>query len=174
MEQWTTTGLREVSHSPTTEYTGDSLEGFRQWYLEQGLPTTIPVTAQVFRTDIASAITLYKYKQFAVELYIIDRQELVDHAHPNVNLIQMIPFSVVDGKQEWSVKKLLPAGQRHGSSDSSVCPPVMLVFEEWINEKQPTSVSVDWHGPILGPLHRDLINKHSPATKIENGFALGA
>lgn len=148
-----------------------TLEAFRLWYLANGMPMNMGLQQTVYRTDIASAVSLFRSGQFLVELYLIDRPELVDHAHPHVDLIQMFPTGVEDGQMRWHVNSILPAGRRHGTSDETTVPPVMLVFEQWRDGHEPTSVSVDWSGPILGPLHRDLIKRHSPQTRIVNGVA---
>ena len=149
-----------------------SLEAFRRWYLDSGMPMNMESHQHVYLTDTASAISLYRRGQFVVELYQLHDLELVDHAHPHVDLIQMFPLGVVDGVMQWHVNDLLPAGQRHGIGEATVIPPIILVFEQWLDGHTPTSASVDWAGPILGPLHRKLIKQHAPQTRIVNGVAV--
>lgn len=148
-----------------------SLEEFKDWYMASGHPLNMSAGTRVYRTDNASSVLLYQHLNFAVELYLLDDADLVDHAHPNVELLQMFPLGEANGVMQWHVNQVLPAGQYHGLHERSVVPPVFLVFERWINGARPASAAIDWKGSIVGPKHRALLREHSPKTHIVNGVA---
>lgn len=145
-----------------------TLEQFAQWYLAQGLPYEIPADAELFRTDDASALCIFRRGQFQVEQYFIDDIFRVKaHAHPGVEVLQVA--MVVPGLQFGAVMNHIDSGEYHGGRGQVSDPRAggsVLAFERWRDGLAPTTVAARWQGPLVGPLHRAIVNRFYPEAKI--------
>lgn len=146
-----------------------NVQSFCDWYIENGMPTRIPSDAEVFCSDDATAICLFRHGQFQVELYLVHPQPLVQlHEHPYVEVIKM---SVVDGVA--IAENVLHMGQSHGDGmrrkgDLKGFP--LIAFQHWKFDK-PTTVASAWKGKTVGVKHEALIKRFHPNSLILNGYA---
>ena len=160
------------SSSVDVPETWASLEDFANWYLDQRLPYQIPANAELFRTDDASALCVFRHGQFQVELYFIDDVFRVKaHAHPGVEVLQLSMVS--PGLPFGSPMNHIRSGEFHGGRgrpDDPSLPGSILAFERWDEGLPPTTVAARWHGPLVGPLHRAIVTRFYPDAKIVDGY----
>jgi len=153
-----------------TPNTWDSLDSFYTWYTESGLPYRPPTPAEVFLSDDATAVCLFREGQFQVELYLIHPEPLVqDHEHPGVEVIKVETF---DG--QLFPTGVLRNGQSHGvgirdSANKTGYP--LLAVQRWHPKLTPTTVASRWKGKTAGPMHEALIKRFNPDAYIVDGYA---
>jgi hypothetical protein len=146
-----------------------NVQAFCDWYMENNMPTRIPSEAEVFCSDDATAICLFRHGQFQVELYLVHPKPLVQiHEHPYVEVIKM---SIVDGVA--IAENTLQMGQSHGDGmrrkgDLKGFP--LIAFQHWKFDK-PTTVASAWKGKTVGLKHEALIKRFHPNSLILNGYA---
>ena len=144
--------------------TWNSLDEFIEWYMTSGMPFMMPVGSEVYRTENASSIIMFRQGRFQVELYVNDPLCKVEkHAHPGMDLI-IIPIGRMDPDgwpHAWGrTTELLKAGNTHGGNFNSPKGTVFLTFQHWKEEVEMISASANWLGPTVGPQHDALISKH--------------
>jgi hypothetical protein len=158
------------------------LEEFVNWFLELKMPLLIPWNAHVLVTDDSTSICLYKTGSYMVELYLIHPNKTVpEHSHPGVEVITMYldggernkPDKFNCGEGWGTVFTKINDKQTHG--DTSNVPNahgyVILAFQKWENDIEPTSASMRWRGPTAGIKHDTLIEKKYPNSIQNAGYA---
>ncbi len=154
-----------------------TLEELIDWYFSNGTPMLIPYDAEIFQTDDATAISLYRDGQYQVELYLLHAPYSIPmHAHPGIELTQVYLLAGEDPKplgdrnnaslvhQDWGLTiPKLPPGEYHGTEGMPLRKTrgqVMLVFERWPEGVRPTTVAAVWKGRSVGPKHDELIRRY--------------
>lgn len=155
--------------------TWNSLDEFIDWYMNSGMPFMMPIGSEVYRTENASAIVMFRQGRYQVELYINDPLcEVSDHAHPDLDLVIMPIGRMEPG--HWPIAwgrttELLKAGDTHNGNFNSTKGTVFLTFEYWKEGVEMTSASVNWAGPTDGKKHDELILKFNKnKTTLETGI----
>jgi quercetin dioxygenase-like cupin family protein len=119
----------------------------------------------VVRTKIGLGITLFRYKQFQVQLFLLDHNsQFPDHCHPNVDSIEVFicgdthltrdgesvtdmkhVFELPDGRSNCNGAMIrIRPGQRHGGH--SITSGAFMSIQYWLNDKTPQSIQYDWKG----------------------------
>jgi hypothetical protein len=132
-----------------------NVQAFCDWYMENNMPTRIPNDVEIFCSDDATAVCLFRHGQFQVELYLVEviKMNIIDNVAIAENTLQM--------------------GQSHGDGmrrkgDLKGFP--LLAFQHWKFDK-PSTVASAWKGKTVGPKHETLIKKFHPNSLILNGYA---
>ena len=150
-----------------------TVEEFRDWYCQQGMPLKPPFKNPVFHTDNAMSLCLYREGRFQVELYITEAGATSPpHTHPGVEsafvyLAGNIQFNLEGGANpdasQWQHARADGAHVLFGKTVSSpdgiphwlkIGPEggAFLSFEYW-KDKDPSSVTVNWDGEYVGQEH---------------------
>lgn len=141
---------------------------FYEWYNNNGMPVEMP-TGEIFCSDDATSVCLFRKGQFQVELYLIFPQPLVQtHEHPYVEVIK------VDRQAGNNfVSEVLKMGESHGAgmrltaSDKGF---PLYAFQHWLRDT-PSTVAAAWKGRTVGPKHETLIRRFYPNALILDGYA---
>lgn len=147
-----------------------NVEEFGEWWMSAKMPMMIPVDQEVFLSDDATAICLFRQGRFQVELYLIHPTPQVPvHEHPGVEVIK-----VRTGNQHGPrFSPTLYDGQSHGSGmklEAEVRGFPLLAIQHW-KTKDPTTIASMWKGKTAGPMHESLIRRFNPGCFIEDGYA---
>ena len=160
----------------------NTVEEFKDWYVDEGFPFLPPQDSSIFRTNNASAVVLYRKGQFQVEMYIADPNSITpEHSHPGVESIIMYisgdgettinSKSIEDPKPYWDMKNLdgssvlfkqhirLNSDDTHGLTTG---PRGFAFFsiEKWPDTINPSSVAAHWNGPTTGDVHDSTIKRN--------------
>lgn len=148
----------------------DSLSSFANWWLDNKMPIIFPKDPEVYLSDDATSICLFRKERFQVEMYLIHPQPLVPlHGHPGVQVIKCRM-----GKTLTPIfSPVLSRNQLHGSgmtleADKLGFP--LLALQYWEN-RDPTTIASMWKGKTVGPKHEALIRRFNPDCLIKNGYA---
>lgn len=151
--------------------TWDTLEEFVDWYMKERKPLCVPWDAEVFVTDDATAMCIFRQGQYQVEMYLIHAGfNVLPHGHPDMEVITvgmggggcfgepLMPYGT--SKYLGRTLKIVP-GEYHGGGDGTAHGKgfMLLTFEKWLNGVKPTSAAIQWEGPLAGPLHKALHQK---------------
>ena len=158
--------------SLTIPETWDTLEDFLEWFMDSRMPWIIPEDSEVYVTDNASSIILFRHDLYQVELYInYPKTKAPLHGHPGMDLITM-QVGRMNPIQWAHSSKVLTSGKRHSANFASEKGTVFLTFEKWIPGIPMTSASVNWSGRTVGPVHEKLIKRHFPNVEIVDGVSM--
>ena len=151
-----------------------SVHEFCTWWYKNGTPMMVPDDAEVYCSDDATSIVLFRKGQFQVELYLVfPLPNLPMHEHPRVEVIKSRP-PLYDQNNEVSqltpVSETLLRGQRHGAgknfdeSDegSTGLGFPLLAFQKWDDDLKPTTVASRWRGQAVGPKQAELVRRYKP------------
>ena len=147
-----------------------NVEEFGRWWIRSGMPIMFPENAEVFLSDDATAICLFRKGRFQVEMYLIHPNPLVPkHEHPGVEVIKVR----LNSKKYPSLSETLHDGESHGAgirkeSEDRGYP--LLAIQHWLH-RDPTTVASMWKGNTVGPKQESLIRRFNPDAFIENGWA---
>lgn len=149
----------------------DNVDSFLDWYMDNRLPIRFGENQEVFLSDDATAVCLFRHGQFQVELYSIHPSPLVQmHEHPGVEVIKVRFNNVEEGVGFPTLRK----GQSHGSGfrlEGEGLGFPLLAVQHWVNGEKPTTVAAQWKGKTVGPLHEDLIRRFHPNALVIDGYA---
>jgi hypothetical protein len=152
-----------------TPDTWENVGAFCDWYMENNMPIRFPSNPEVFLSDDATAVCLFRHGQFQVELYLIHPQPKVPiHEHPNVDVIKL----TVKGN-EAIASGILTNGESHGSGFRSEGEEIgfpLFAIQHW-KEEIPTTVSAQWRGRTVGPMQENLIRRFHPNSLVIDGYA---
>jgi len=147
-----------------------NVEEFGKWWIQNGMPIIIPQDVEVFLSDDATAVCLFRRGQFQVELYLIHPNPIVPvHEHPDVEVIKVR----LSGKTHPFLSETLKAGESHGSgirNESEEKGYPLLAIQHWLT-REPTTVASMWKGKTVGPKQESLIKRFNPDAIIEDGWA---
>lgn len=161
--------------------TWPDVTAFARWYTANHMPAMVPVGAEIFLSDDATAVCLFRKGQFQVEMYLIHPGPILQmHEHPGVEVIKYYGGDVqhVDGGR-WVKDKpitaspVLLAGEAHGVDGDSNSPKgfVLWAFQHWADGLTPTTVAARWKGKTVGPMQEALIRRFYPDALVVRGYA---
>lgn len=148
----------------------DNVEAFGNWWIRSGMPIVFPDNAEVFLSDDATAICLFRKGRFQVELYLIHPNPLVPvHEHPGVDVIKVR----LNGRKYPFLSTTLHDGESHGAgirfeSEDRGYP--LLAIQHW-HTREPSTVASMWKGDTVGPKQEALIKRFNPAAHVIEGWA---
>ena len=154
--------------------TWDSVHAFCKWWYENGMPMLFPTDAEVFCSDDATSIVLFRIGQFQVELYLVfPHPNLPKHEHPGVEVIKSRPPLYSDDHEMRAcepVSTTLLRGESHGvgknfnehGDDGMGRGFPLLAFQKWDDGIKPTTVASRWKGIAVGPKQAELVRRFKP------------
>ena len=154
----------------TVPDTWSNVEEFANWWISSGMPILIPEDAEVFLSDDATAVSLFRKGRFQVELYLIHPHPKVPvHGHPDVEVIKVR----LSGRKRPYLSNVLRNGGEHGAgmrleSEEKGYP--LLAIQHWLS-KEPTTIASMWKGKTVGPLQDELIKRFNPDAHVADGYA---
>lgn len=159
-----------------------SVKEFAEWYRDNKCPIRPPHDGSVYVTDRAVSYVLYREGQYQAELYLIGPGEMPpEHTHPNVeNMIMVLGGTLecsvdgnkLDAEPYWDKANAdgtsamfgvltgelkYPSTHTVGGGPRGVA---LISFERWPDGVKPTSISLDWEGPAVGDLHKEILAKN--------------
>lgn len=163
--------------------TWDSVYSFGQWWCDNGMPILLPTGYEVYLSDDATSVCLFRKGRFQVELYLIHPgPNLPIHEHPGVDVIKM-RLNTYDENLQLVEKEIgsttLLRNQSHGAginfkdrNDTSVASQgfPLLAFQKWDEELEMTTVASRWKGKMVGPLQAGIVKRFNPNAFIEDDF----
>ena len=147
-----------------------NVQEFANWWMDVGMPMLPPPMPEVFLSDDATAVSIFRHGRFQVELYLIHPQPVVpDHEHPGVEVIKM---SLSHAKNP-IMSNVLHEGESHGSgsrveAETKGFP--LVAFQHWLT-REPTTIASMWKGKTVGPLQEALIKRFNPSAYVVDGYA---
>ena len=155
----------------------DELKDFKNWYLKNNIIKT-PYDNPLMFIDGIAGITLYRIKPYQVQLFICEPNTLIkEHTHPNIDSYEVFLWgmkfthkgkTIINESMAKLKKDDLPRcsywtlrvkpNDLHGglSSDKGGA---FISIQKWLNNINPTHVSKDWNGEILGKKHQKQLNE---------------
>jgi hypothetical protein len=150
--------------------TWDSVKAFADWWMSAGMPMIYPKNPEVFLSDDATAVSIFRHGRFQVEMYLIHPHPKVpDHEHPGVEVIKM---SMTHAKDP-IMSNVLKDGESHGAGSRLEAEKIgfpLIAFQHWLT-REPTTISSMWKGPTVGPLQEALIKRFNPDAYVIDGYA---
>jgi len=145
------------------------VQEFCDWYIKNDMPIHFGIDTEIYCSDDATSVCLFRKNNFQVELYLVHANPLVNiHEHPNVEVIKL---AIEDGIGRAS--EILKMGMSHGvgarASDKKKGFP-LLAFQHW-KKSTPSTVAAAWKGKTVGPKHEALIKRFYPHSLVLNGYA---
>jgi hypothetical protein len=150
--------------------TWNDVKEFADWWIAIGMPIMFPKNSEVFLSDDATAICLFRKDKFQVELYLIHPQPFVPaHEHPGVEVIKMR----LGNRDIPMMSDVLKDGHSHGAGfrlegEDKGFP--LIAFQHWL-EGEPSTIASKWKGPTAGPMHDSLIKRFNPTAHVTAGYA---
>jgi hypothetical protein len=150
--------------------TWKNVDEFAHWWLTAGMPIMVPDDAEVFLSDDATSVSLFRKNNFQVELYLIHPNPLVPvHGHPDVEVIKVR----LSGKKIPFLSSTLKNGGMHGAGirlDAEEKGYPLLAIQHWLT-KEPTTIASMWKGNTVGPKQEELIKRFNPDAYVVDGYA---
>lgn len=170
----------DTLHIPNT---WNSVYDFGQWWCDSGMPILLPTNYEVYLSDDATSVCLFRKGQFQVELYLIHPgPNLPVHEHPGVEVIKM-RLNTYDSNLELNMEEVgsatLLRGQSHGAGinfkdreSNSITEQgfPLLAFQKWDEGLEVTTVASRWKGKMVGPLQAGIVKRFSPTAFIQDDF----
>jgi hypothetical protein len=150
--------------------TWSNVEEFADWWFRNGMPIKFQESAEVFLSDDATSIALFRKGRFQVELYLIHPCPTVPvHEHPDVEVIK----ARLDGNRYPYLSNTLHNNEAHGAglvleAEDKGYP--LLAIQHWLT-REPTTVASMWKGNTVGPKQESLIRRFNPDAYIVEGYA---
>lgn len=157
----------------------NTLEEFVEWYKAEGFPIRPPFEDPIYLTDISYSFVLYREGQYQAELYLVKpNSETPDHSHPNVENIIMVwggdlntridgvfidyPAWLNDRSENGTHKLFGMCGEKLTDKKTHAVVAgakggALLSLEKWPEGSVPSSVTVNWSGDPVDPLHGNII-----------------
>jgi hypothetical protein len=152
--------------------TWNTLDEFIEWYMDSKMPLMIPSDSEVYFTDNASSLIVFRQDCYQVELYLNYPKSIAPmHSHPGMDLIIM-QIGTMSNSRWGFPNKLLKDGEEHDGKFISEKGTVFLTFQKWDPTVKMTSASINWSGQTVGPIQEKLIKRHYPTVKIINGISM--
>ena len=150
--------------------TWKNVEDFADWWFRNGMPIKFQDSSEVFLSDDATSIALFRKGRFQVELYLIHPNPTVPvHEHPDVEVIK----ARLDGKRYPYLSNTLHNNETHGAglrleAEDRGYP--LLAIQHWLT-RDPTTIASMWKGNTVGPKQESLIRRFNPDAYIVEGYA---
>lgn len=146
------------------------VRAFADWWMAEKMPIRFPQSPEVFVSDDATAISLFRHGRFQVELYLIHPAPKVPvHEHPDVEVIKM-NLGLDKGPL---ISNVLKNGESHGAGQRITAKDIgfpLVAFQHWLT-RDPTTIASMWKGPTVGPLQEALIRRFTPDAYVVDGYA---
>lgn len=150
--------------------TWGNVKEFAEWWMKVGMPMKFPPNPEVFMSDDATAVCMFRHGRFQVELYLIHPQPKVpEHEHPGVEVIKM---SLTHAEHP-IMSNTLHNGESHGAGTRVEAEKLgfpLIAFQHWLT-RDPTTIASMWKGPTVGPLQEALIKRFNPDAYVVEGYA---
>lgn len=150
--------------------TWNGLQEFADWWLANGMPMKFPQDAEVYFSEDASFVSIFRHGRFQVELYLIHPKPRVPlHEHPEVEVIKLRTIS----PKGPLMTDILHNGEAHGSGmklEAEVRGFPLIAIQHWLT-REPTTIGAMWRGPTIGPMHEQLIKRYTPDAYVKDGYA---
>jgi hypothetical protein len=150
--------------------TWQNVEEFADWWLKAGMPMRFPPNPEVFLSDDATSIALFRKGRFQVELYLIHPCPKVPlHGHPDVEVIK-----IRMGERRYvSLSETLRNGGTHGAgirleAEDRGYP--LIAIQHWLT-RDPTTIASMWKGETVGTKQENLIKRFNPDAYVVQGYA---
>ena len=147
-----------------------NVKDFADWWMAAGMPMLYPKNPEVFLSDDATAVSIFRHGRFQVELYLIHPHPKVpEHEHPGVEVIKM---SMTHAKHPIMSNVLLD-GESHGAGVRLEAEKIgfpLIAFQHW-KTREPCTIAAMWKGPTVGPLQEALIKRFNPNAYVVDGYA---
>lgn len=154
--------------------TWSSIEEFYTWYIDAGMPLMPPSGCEVFLSDDATSVALFRKGQFQVEMYLVHPKPLVQlHEHPDVEVVKVYIDGTKFGSEYGQVSQVLRSGGTHGIGGVMQNSKgfMLLAIQHWHPKLVPTTVAAAWRGKTAGPMHEALIRRLRPDALVIPGYA---
>ena len=149
----------------------DNVTAFGEWWVENSMPIRFPEKAEVFLTDDATAISLFRHGQFQIELYLIHpNPQLQDHEHPGVEVIK-VRMGLENNLIGFT--RPLVDGQQHGAGVRLEAETVgfpLIAIQHW-KTRELITIAAMWKGKTVGPIQEELIRRFHPDAYVVDGYA---
>jgi hypothetical protein len=149
----------------------ESVTEFGVWWVQAGMPIRFPVGAEVFRTDDATAVSLFRHGQFQIELYLIHpHPQLQDHEHPGVEVIKV---RMGNNNETVGFTDALADGKSHGAGvrlEAETIGFPLIAIQHW-KTREPITIAAMWKGKTVGPMQENLIRRFHPDAYVIDGYA---
>lgn len=143
---------------------------FADWWMASGMPMLFPKNPEVFLSDDATAISIFRHGRWQVEMYLIHPNPLVpEHEHPGVEVIKM---TLTHAKVPL-MSAILHDGESHGAGARVEAESIgfpLLAFQHW-KTREPCTIAAMWKGPTVGPKQEALIRRYNPDAYVVDGYA---
>lgn len=153
----------------------NDLVDFTDWYLRSGAPLLIPLSAETFLSDDATATCLFRKGRFQFELYLIHSNPLIpEHEHPGVANIEIPQSEFSMMAKESLAARVQTAGQEHGlgiKRRAGGAGFALFSAQQWDTGITMSTIGARWKGHTAGPKHEALIRRFTPDCYIQNGYA---
>jgi hypothetical protein len=150
--------------------TWNDVEEFGRWWVEAGLPFLFPEQPEVFLSDDATSVPVFRKGRFQIELYLIHPKPMLqDHEHPGVEVIK-VRMGLSD---HLGFTDALKSGQVHGAGIRMEAETVgfpLIAIQHW-KTREPTTIASMWKGPTVGPKQEALIKRFNPDAYVISGYA---
>lgn len=162
-----------ISELHDNDVSWDSVVDFANWYVSKGCPILPFKGREVIVIENATAIPVFQYKNFQVELYIFISNSVPMHGHPFVDLAES-SYNHLTG--EWSELRELYHPQSHGLSDLqdderlANSDSMLLSFQMFPKNITPVPIASVWVGGLIGPKHAEVIKKYFPKAYFKDDF----
>lgn len=147
-----------------------NVKEFADWWIHTGMPIVFPKNPEVFKSDDATAVALFRHGRFQVEMYLIHPHPKVPtHEHPDVEVIKMR----LGNTNTPIMSNTLKNGESHGAGlrmEAEKLGFPLIAFQHWLT-RDPTTIASMWKGPTVGPLQEALIKRFNPNAHVIDGYA---
>lgn len=150
--------------------TWKNVKDFADWWMKAKMPIVFPDNPEVFLSDDATSVALFRKGRFQVELYLIHPNPKVPvHEHPDVEVIKMR----LGNRKNPMMSEVLHNGESHGAglkleAETKGFP--LIAFQHWLT-REPTTVASMWKGKTVGPKQDALIKRFNPNALMMDGYA---
>ena len=150
--------------------TWENVKAFADWWMKVGMPIIFPYNPEIFLSDDATAVALFRHGRFQGELYLIHPNPKVPvHEHPDVEVIKMRLGNTRTPIMSGTLKN----GESHGAGlrmEAEKLGFPLIAFQHWLT-REPTTIASMWKGPTVGPIQEALIKRFNPDAHVEPGYA---
>ncbi len=147
-----------------------NFKDFAEGWMHTGRPIIFPSNPEVFVSDDATAVSLFRKGRFQVEMYLIHPHPKVpEHEHPDVEVIKMR----LGNTKTPIMSGVLHNGEAHGAGMRMEAEKLgfpLIAFQHWLT-REPTTIASMWKGPTVGPLQEALIKRFNPDAYVVEGYA---
>ena len=158
-----------------------TVKDFAQWWFYNNMPFAPPHDTEIYRSDDATSMCMFRHGRYQVELYMIFPQpNLPIHEHPGVEVIKYrVPYyPSPEGLAPMTTSHILKAGEAHGAGvnfkeregELNRGFP-LLAFQRWDEGLEMSTVATRWKGETVGPMQEDLIRRFYPDAYVVDGYA---